>query len=292
MGNFFMGKQPSMQDLDAQIADLQNRGRVSAAGDVREELSRLMNQRNSMAANQPAALSPEQQQMNAAREKIRELTEGRSNELRNDSVLGSSQKFLQGVLGGKETPFNSEVQNSMLAQNAKGSAAAEQAQMQALREAIEASGGSVYDPSFRAKQAELMANRQGANLDAQGQLGAQANLANFDAKAGAANSLAGQRLGQNAQINQMNLAGAGYRAQEAQPVNQRPLQQQAAGVFAPLILGAQPQQHSQQPAAPGYVYQPPVPGTRQGVHANYASPWLANKPKPQQPANDPYAGYL
>jgi hypothetical protein len=144
------------------------------------------------------------------RAKIRALTEGRAGELANDPRMNQAMDFFGQVLGGSKLPFSEETQRAQLNQQANGTAAANAAQLRALEEAIVARGGSLQDPSFLAQKQEMMSNRQGQNLDALGRMLSQAGIANYNAQAQGANALAGIRSGQNNQINQMNLAGAGY----------------------------------------------------------------------------------
>ncbi len=148
-----------------------------------------------------------------AQKKIYAATEGRAQQLQNDPYQTSVMQYLQGVVGGHNVPFSDEVKNSILAQQGRGTADAEGAQMQALRESLGASGGSIYDPGYQSAQREAMSQRQGANLDAMGQLNAKAGLANQQAQMQGAQQLSTARNAQNAQVNQMQLAGAGYRAQ-------------------------------------------------------------------------------
>ncbi len=154
----------------------------------------------------------------AARDRITQLTEGRSKELANDPYQKSAMDYLKGAVGGQNAPFSDSVKNSILAQQGAGAASAEAAQMETLRQSLGASGGSIYDPGYQAAQREAMSQRQGANLDAQGQLDSKAALANQQAQAQAASALSSARAQQNAQINQMNLAGADYQAKTQVPV--------------------------------------------------------------------------
>ena len=153
-----------------------------------------------------------------AQQRIRQLTEGRAADLAKDPYQKSVMDFLQGQVSGTNVPYTDTVKNSILAQQGKGNADAEAAQMATLRDSLGASGGSIYDPGYQAAQRQAMSQRQGANLDAQGTLNAQAGLANFQAQNQGANQLSAARNAQNAQINQMNLAGADYRAKTAIPI--------------------------------------------------------------------------
>ncbi len=153
-------------------------------------------------------------EMAAARKRIQDLTEGRASDLANDPYQRSVMDFLQGVTNGQNVPFTNEVQGALLAQQGRGSADAEAAQMAQLRESMGASGGSIYDPSYQSAAREALSQRQGRNLDAAGNMAAQAGQANFSARMQGAGGLANARNAQNAQINQMGLAGAGYQAMQ------------------------------------------------------------------------------
>jgi len=157
----------------------------------------------------------ERARIEEARKRIYELTEGRAGELANDPYQKSVMDFLQGVTGGQNVPFTNEVQGAMLAQQGRGSADAEAAQMASLRESMGASGGSIYDPAYQSAAREALSQRQGRNLDAAGNMAATAGRENFNARMAGAGALAQSRLAQNAQVNQMNLAGAGYRSRES-----------------------------------------------------------------------------
>ncbi len=165
----------------------------------------------------PAVAAPPQPNADQATsdamfQKIMQLTEGRAGELRNDPVQAQVMKYLQGVLGGKNVPYSDKVLNSLQAQHGRGTAAAESAQMQSLRDSLGASGGSIYDPSYQAASREAMSQRQGQNLDYAGQLNAQAGVANQQAQQQGAGMLGSLRGQQNAQINGMNSQAAGYQA--------------------------------------------------------------------------------
>lgn len=186
-----------------------------------------------------------------SRQKIADLTEGRAQQLQNDPYTMAALDFLKGVTGGQNVPYTDTVKNSILAQQGKGFASAEAAQMDALRSAMAANGGSTSDPSFQAAQRQAMSTRQGQNLDAMGQLNIQAGLQNFNAQSQGANQLAAARGAQNAQVNQMDLAGAGYRAQDAAPTNYRPPQQTTVyNLPAPWFQQQQQQTQTQRPATP------------------------------------------
>jgi hypothetical protein len=213
-----------------------------------------------------------------ARQRIQQLTEGRAGELANDPYQRSVMDFLQGVTGGQNVPFTNEVQGAMLAQQGRGFADAEAAQMEALRQGLEASGGSIYDPSFQSAQREAMSRRQGQNLDAAGRMASQAGLANFDARMAGAGQLSAARNAQNAQINQMNLAGAGYRAQERR-VEDAP-QQQSAPINYFAQARPQTMQTMQTYRPPVYQYQQPQPTARPTAQTTTTRPAAAPAQQP------------
>lgn len=180
-----------------------------------------MSQSNGATYYDPAAMrggNPAADEMAAAKKRIQELTEGRATTLANDPYQKSVMDFLQGVTNGNNVPFTNEVQGAMLAQQGRGSAAAEAAQMEQMRQSLGASGGSIYDPAYQSAAREAMSQRQGRNLDAQGQMQAMAGRENFNARMAGAGGLAQARNAQNAQVNQLGLAGAGYRAMESREV--------------------------------------------------------------------------
>jgi hypothetical protein len=183
-----------------------------------------------------AGIGPDAE-MAANRQKITDLTEGRAGQLANDPRMNQAMDFFGQVLNGSKMPFSEETQRAQLNQQANGTAAANAAQLRALEEAIVARGGSLQDPSFLAQKQEMMSNRQGQNLDALGRMLSQAGIANFNAQAQGANALAGIRSGQNNQINQMNLAGAGYRAQDFRDVPTGGGTGGSSSTFTTSILG-------------------------------------------------------
>ncbi len=229
-----------------------------------------------------AGPSPEGE-MAANRQRITDLTEGRADELRNDPRMNQAMDFFGSVLNGSKVPFSEETQRAQLNQRANGTAAANASQLRALEEAIVARGGSLQDPSFLAQKQEMMANRQGQNLDALGQMLSQAGIANYNAQASGANSLAGIRSGQNNQINQMGLAGAGYRAQDFRDVpttstttffnqNQQPVPQIQQPQYNPQAYVAPPPPVATRPA-PTPTAAPvaaPRPSSSSGTGMGYA----------------------
>jgi hypothetical protein len=185
---------------------------------------------------QQAPLDPNVAQ---AKQKITDLTEGQADNLANDPYQKTTMDYLQGVVSGQNMPFSDSVKNSILAQQGEGASAAEAAQMSTLRDALGASGGSIYDPGYQAAQRQAMSERQGKNLDAMGQVNAQAAQANQAAQSQAANQLAAARAQQNAQINQMKLAGAGYQARTTAAVPSQGTGGGAGGQMTPAQISAQ-----------------------------------------------------
>ncbi len=179
---------------------------------------------------------------------IKDLTEGRANELRNDPVNAEVMNYLRSIMGGNNQPYNDTTMNSLKAQFGKGTASAEEAQMQQLRESLGAGGGSIYDPSYQAAGREQESQRQGRNLDYAGQLGAQANLANFDARANAAGQMGAMNASNNAQISNLGLAGAGFQAQRFQ-------EQPSTGMPTTLMPQYAPQAQAPQPKPAGQAGQ-------------------------------------
>lgn len=139
---------------------------------------------------------------------IKRDTEGRATELQKDPRLTQAMDFFGKVMDGGVMPYTQGAKSAMLSKQAGMNAAAQAAQMHALQEASAANGGSVYDPSYQAKAAELNAGRQTANANAAGDIDARAAGANFDARMAGAGQLVGARSGQNAQINAMKSLAA------------------------------------------------------------------------------------
>lgn len=157
-------------------------------------------------------VDPDQAKSDELFNQIMQLTKGRAGELRHDPVQNQVMNYLRGTISGKNVPYSNTVLNSLNAQHGRGTAAAEAAQMQSLRDSLGATGGSIYDPSYAAAQREAMSQRQGANLDYAGQLNAQAGLANFQAQQQGAGMLGSLRNAQNAQINGLQGQAANYTA--------------------------------------------------------------------------------
>src|SRR5689334_25251523 len=92
------------------------------------------------------AESQKQAKADALYEHVKRLTEGRAQQLQHDPVQAKIAKYLKGVINGQNTPFSESVVNALQGQQAHGAATAQQAQMEALRQGLGASGGAIYDP--------------------------------------------------------------------------------------------------------------------------------------------------
>jgi hypothetical protein len=195
--------QPDIQRQNAQLFDSINSNLGSGYVDTYSQF------KPQAGAVDPAAAAGAAQ-MNQSRKDILANTSGRATALANDPLMKQATDFYSKVMAGGAGPYTDASKAAMLAQHGKATSDAQAAQMAALRDATAASGGSIYDPSFQAKSQELNANRQGSNIDAQGQIEADAAGANFNARMGGASGLVGARSGQNAQINQMSGMAANF----------------------------------------------------------------------------------
>lgn len=155
-----------------------------------------------------------QARVDASRGQVFANTEGRGQATMSDPYTQAALDRFKGVASGTTQPYDATTKNAMLSASSDQSAAAEASQAQQLQTQAAMNGGSVNDASSQAALRELGANRQGANQSALNGINMQANLANFDAANQGAQQLASVRSNQNAQANQMYLAGAGYRAQD------------------------------------------------------------------------------
>lgn len=106
---------------------------------------------------------------------------------------GSSiaRDYLTGVVQGQNTPYNEATRTSMYGRAAGMNAAAEGAQNRQLSEQAAMGGASPTDPSYANLMRQTMAQRQGANVQAAGDIDRTANLANQQAQIGAADRLMG-----------------------------------------------------------------------------------------------------
>ncbi len=106
---------------------------------------------------------------------------------------GSSvaRDYLTGVVQGQNTPYNEATRTSMYGRAAGMNAAAEGAQNRQLGEQAAMGGASPTDPSYANLMRQSMAQRQGANVQAAGDIDRTANLANQQTQQQAAGALMG-----------------------------------------------------------------------------------------------------
>lgn len=118
--------------------------------------------------------------------------------------------YLEGVVGGQNTPYNEQTRNSMFSQASGMNAAAEGAQNQQLQAAFAMGGANPNDPSAQNAMRQNMAQRQGANQEAMGAINRTANLANQGAQQSAAGTLLAHETAMNAQNQAASNAALGY----------------------------------------------------------------------------------
>jgi hypothetical protein len=106
---------------------------------------------------------------------------------------GSSvaRDYLTGVVQGQNTPYNEATRTSMYGRAAGMNAAAEGAQNRQIGEQAAMGGASPTDPSYANLMRQSLAQRQGANVQAAGDIDRTANVANQQAQMGAADRLMG-----------------------------------------------------------------------------------------------------
>jgi hypothetical protein len=155
-----------------------------------------------------------QARVDASRGQVFANTEGRGQATMSDPYTQAALDRFKSVATGGTQPYDDTTKNAMLTSASNASAAAEGSQSQMLQQQMAMNGGSMSDPASQAAMRELAANRQGANQNALNGINMEANRANFAAANDGASNLASVRSNQNAQANQMYLAGAGFRAQD------------------------------------------------------------------------------
>ncbi len=201
---------PTVQSIDQQIADLQMRARGSNAGDNRDEISRLMNQRNSMVQQQATAQAGSGNpwdSVQGARDQTFGLATGRLNDLKGDSVDAQITKELQDRINGTTNPYDANTINALKTQQAEQAAQVQGNTLARLR----SGGGSASDPSYQSGVQEANAARQASAQQANLAINSQANVANYDAKTNAVGGLAGFNAGRNGAItNQSNYLSGLY----------------------------------------------------------------------------------
>lgn len=206
-----------------------------------------------------------QARVDASRGQVFANTEGRGQATLSDPYTQAALDRFKGVASGTTQPYDETTKNAMLTAASNQSAAAQSSQAQSLQQQMAMNGGSMSDPSSQAALRELEANTQGSNQNSLNGINQTANLANFDAANQGAQQLASIRSNQNAQANQMYLAGAGYRAQDyatsESPGGRIPMGNGMVG-----NQGYTPQQmpaltpYSPQPAGQAPAAQPPAQG--------------------------------
>jgi hypothetical protein len=195
-------KPPTIQDLDAQIAELQgrmrnNNGAYNVASNPNDEISRLLAQRNGM-VQADAAAQPQNpwNSVQGARDQTFGLATGRLNDLKGDPVDKLVMQELKNRISGKTNPYDATTKNAMLTQQAQMAAQVENNQLAQLS----AHGGSVTDPSYQSALREAEAGRQASAQQANLDINSKANLANYDAKTNAVAGLGGFNQQRNAAI--------------------------------------------------------------------------------------------
>lgn len=100
-----------------------------------------------------------------------------------------ARQYLTGVVQGQNTPYNQTARDSMYGRAAGMNAAAEATQNRQIGEQAAMGGASPTDPSYANLIRQSMAQRQGANVQAAGDIDRTANLANQQAQSDAATRL-------------------------------------------------------------------------------------------------------
>ena len=103
----------------------------------------------------------------------------------------TARKYLEGVVGGQNTPYNQTTKDSMYSQQSGMAAAAEAGRNQQISNQSAAGGASPTDPSYQRLIRQSMAGRQAQNQQSMGEIDRTANLANQNAQQQAAGALMG-----------------------------------------------------------------------------------------------------
>lgn len=103
----------------------------------------------------------------------------------------TARRYLEGVVQGQNTPYNETTRTNMYSRASGMNAAAEGAQNRQIQEQAAMGGASPRDPSYANLMRQSMAQRQGANMQAAGDIDRTANLANQQTQMGAAQALMG-----------------------------------------------------------------------------------------------------
>ncbi len=100
-----------------------------------------------------------------------------------------ARNYLTGVVQGTNTPYNEATKTAMYGRASGMNAAAEGAQNRQIGEQAAMGGASPNDPSYANLMRQSMAQRQGANVQAAGDIDRTANLANQQTQQAAAGTL-------------------------------------------------------------------------------------------------------
>jgi hypothetical protein len=103
----------------------------------------------------------------------------------------TARKYLEGVVGGQNTPYNQTTRDNMYSQQAGMAGAAEAGRNQMAAEQSAAGGASPSDPGYQRLIRQSMAARQSQNQQSMGDIDRTANIANQQAQQSAAGQLMG-----------------------------------------------------------------------------------------------------
>lgn len=103
----------------------------------------------------------------------------------------TARKYLEGVVGGQNTPYNQATRDSMYSQQSGMAGAAEAGRNQQIAEQSAQGGASPSDPGYQRLIRQSMAARQSQNQQSMGDIDRTANLANQQAQQSAAGQLMG-----------------------------------------------------------------------------------------------------
>lgn len=201
-----------------------------------------MGQQQQAALSGAVANSPEAQAA-ANRQKLYGLAEGRLGELKGDPTDALVLQQLTARASGSQNPYDETTRNALLtgqSDQAAQAAANQQAQ-------LDRSGLRATDPAYQSRLAEIQAQRQQSNQQANLSINQQANVANYGAQQQALAGLGSYNMSHNAAItDQGRYLGSLY--QQEQFRNESAPIQQALPNF---------QQYSQYQAQPQQSYQVP-----------------------------------
>jgi hypothetical protein len=198
--------------------------------------------------------------MAAVANRIIQDTEGRGDATMQDPYLTAVLKRLDDIQAGKDLPYTDAVKSQITARHGDMGAAAEAANAEDLREATAANGGSMSDPSARARLSQGTQQRQAENLAFAGDLNTKATLENFNARNDASRAIAATRLPQLGEANGQYNLGAQYHSRyTTEDPHVSSFQYQPAAAPAPA------------PRAPSYQF-----GGGAGGGSSAPSPWASS----------------